>query len=132
MEKLFKGSLFIIILLFSENCFSQSVASPYEVGTWQGFRTAAISYTFDDNCTNQLALAVPMFNEFNFKLTLFTATGSNTGFSPNWTGLQTAASQGHEIASHTVTHSHISGMLDSVQSYEFKTSQDIINSYIPL
>ncbi|HZL41978.1 MAG TPA: hypothetical protein VFD66_01710, partial [Verrucomicrobiae bacterium] len=28
--------------------FAGSVAAPYEVGRWDGFRPAAISYTFDD------------------------------------------------------------------------------------
>ena len=80
--------------------YSQTIALPYQVGNWPGFRTAAVSYTFDDDCSNQLAIAVPMFNEFGYKLTLFTVTG----WGPNWSGLQNAANQGHEIASHTVTH----------------------------
>ena len=32
---------------------AQTSASPYEVGTWQGFRTAAITFTFDDGSLNQ-------------------------------------------------------------------------------
>lgn len=80
--------------------YSQTIAPPYQVGNWPGFRTAAVSYTFDDDCSNQLAIAVPMFNEFGYKLTLFTVTS----WGPNWTGLQNAANQGHEVASHTVTH----------------------------
>jgi hypothetical protein len=76
-----------------------SVAAPYEIGTWEGFRPAAISYTFDDNLPNQYAVAVPMFNARGFKLTLFTVTSWLSG----WSNPQIAAS-GHEIASHTVTH----------------------------
>ena len=126
MRKSVGAFLFVALLLFSRNCFSQKVDSPYEVGTWQGFRSAAISYTFDDNCSNQLALAVPMFDEFDFNLTLFTVTN----WSPNWTGLQNAASKGHEIASHTVSHPSLNGLSDAQQLTELKNSQDIINAHI--
>jgi peptidoglycan-N-acetylglucosamine deacetylase len=103
--------LSIIILLSLNSLHSQSVAPGYQVGTWQGFRTAAISFTFDDNCLNQLALAVPMFKTHGFNLTLFTVTS----WSPNWTGLQNAASDGNEVASHTVTHTSLGGLTDAQQ-----------------
>jgi oligosaccharide reducing-end xylanase len=50
---------------------------------------------------------------------------------PNWTGLQNAASNGFEIASHTVDHSDLSGMSSSAQITEYSQSQATINSYIP-
>ncbi|MGA2322458.1 MAG: polysaccharide deacetylase family protein [Sedimentisphaerales bacterium] len=106
--------------------YSGTVASPYEVGNWPGFRTAAVSYTFDDDCSNQLAIAVPMFNEFGYKLTLFTVTS----WGPNWTGLQNAANQGHEIASHTVTHPSLGGLTIAQQTTELADSQSVINSHI--
>ncbi|MFO7448185.1 MAG: polysaccharide deacetylase family protein [Ignavibacteriaceae bacterium] len=120
------STLFLFFFLFSHYCFSQSVVSPYEVGTWQGFRPAAISYTFDDNTPNQLAVAVPMFDEFDFKLTLFTVMN----WGPNWTGLQSAASNGHEIASHTVTHASLTNLSDTQQTTELKNSYETINSRI--
>jgi len=122
---------FSIALLYFQFGFSQTIDTPYTVGTWQGFRTAAISYTFDDNCPNQLGIAVPMFNEYGFKLTLFTTPTSSAGWAPNWTGLQNASAQGHEIASHTITHNNITGMKDSVQDVEFGNSQLEINTHIP-
>ena len=126
------GKLFFCIAFISLSGLgqSQSIESPYEVGTWQGFRSAAVTYTFDDNCPNQLLIAVPMFDEFDFKLTLFTVTNPSWGWAANWNGLQNAASEGHEIASHTVTHNSFSGMVDSLQENELKNSQDVINSHI--
>ena len=111
------GKLFFCIAFISLSGLgqSQSIESPYEVGTWQGFRSAAVTYTFDDNCPNQLLIAVPMFDEFDFKLTLFTVTNPSWGWAANWNGLQNADSEGHEIASHTVTHNSFSGMVDSLQ-----------------
>jgi oligosaccharide reducing-end xylanase len=119
-------NIFVALILLSSNCIAQSVSSPYEVGTWQGFRIAAISYTFDDNCSNQLALAVPMFNTYGFQLTLFTVIN----WGPNWTGLQSAAAKGHEIASHIMSHTSLNTLSDSLQTIELKNSQAAINAAI--
>jgi hypothetical protein len=105
---------------------ARTIDSPYQIGSWPGFRTAALSYTFDDNCSNQLAVAVPMFNEFSFKLTLFTVTTWVT----SWAGLKSAALLGHEIASHTVTHVSLGGLGASTQDNELKNSRDAINANI--
>jgi peptidoglycan-N-acetylglucosamine deacetylase len=107
---------FIILFLFNHNSFSQGINAPYEVGTWQGFRSAAISYTFDDQCPNQLVLAVPMFNEYNFQLTMFPVIN----WGPNWSGLQSAANKGHEIASHTISHADLSTLTDSFTDHRIK------------
>ncbi len=114
------------LLTFSAACYSQTVPSSYQVGTWKGFRSAAITYTFDDNCSNQLALAVPMFNQLNFNLTLFTVIN----WGPNWTGLQAAEAKGHEIASHTMSHTSLGTLSDSLQLIELKNSQSTIEAHI--
>jgi len=103
-----------------------SVAAPYEIGMWEGFRPAAISYTFDDDLPNQYAKAVPMFNARGFKLTLFTVTSWLSG----WSNVQTAASYGHEIASHTVTHPVLSGLTLAQQTNELANSQAAINANV--
>ena len=104
------------------------VVSPYEIGTWRGFRSAAISYTFDDGCSNQFAVAIPMFDKKGFKLTLFIVTGNS--LFPGWSKLQNAAIKGHEIASHTVTHANLGQLSDSQQTIELKNSRDAINANI--
>lgn len=119
--------VWILVLLFSKITFSQSANSSYEIGTWKDFKSAAVTYTFDDNTPNQLAVVVPMFDEYNYKLTLFTVIN----WGPNWTGLKKAAANGHEIASHTISHSSLSGLSSTQQNTELKNSQDIINNNIP-
>ena len=122
--------LFSFIMTFTASVsLAGLVVSPYEIGTWRGFRSAAISYTFDDGCPNQFAVAVPMFDQKGFKLTLFTVTG-NSMF-PGWTKLQTAAAKGHEIASHTVTHANFGQLPGPQQTTELKNSKDAINTNIP-
>jgi oligosaccharide reducing-end xylanase len=107
-----------------------TVDPPYEVGTWQGFRTAAITYTFDDGRPGLYSSAIPMFNEpnFGFKLTAFIVTNWS---SSDWTALQAAAAEGHEIASHTVSHPALSGLSLENLTAELVNSQNIINSHIP-
>jgi hypothetical protein len=105
---------------------ARKVETPYEVGTWSGFRSAAICYTFDDGYGGALGIAVPEFEKYGFKLTLFIATD----WSPDWAGLQNAASNGHEVASHTVSHPHLSAESNARQTVELKDSREIINSHI--
>jgi len=113
-------------LLIGQMGLAQTVDSLYEIGTWSGFRDAAISYTFDDGCPNQFSIAIPMFNEFDFDLTLFTVTS----WSPNWNNLRDAAAQGHEVASHTVTHPYLNQLTLTDQQAELKNSQDAINAQV--
>ncbi|MGO9588066.1 MAG: polysaccharide deacetylase family protein [Limisphaerales bacterium] len=121
---------FSIMVLTASVSFAGSVAAPYEIGTWRGFRPAAISYTFDDGCSNQFAVAIPMFNARGFKLTLFSVVGATSGMFPGWSKLQAAAAGGHEIASHTLTHPNLGQLPDSQQTTELKDSQAAINANI--
>jgi len=116
----------IVILLFTVLYKAQTIDTLYEVGTWQGFRSGAVSFTFDDNCPNQLSVVKPMFDQYGFKMTFF----SVISWGPNWTALQAAALNGHEIGSHTVSHTSLSSLTDDQQTAEFKNSQDAINSHI--
>ncbi|MBN1398429.1 MAG: polysaccharide deacetylase family protein [Bacteroidetes bacterium] len=115
-----------IFLVFSIPVYSQTIVSPYEVGTWMGFRDAAVSYTFDDNCTNQLKVAVPMFDSCGFKLTLFTVTN----WSPNWSGLSNAVANGHEVGNHTVSHADFRDITDEQEELEISTASNLINTNI--
>jgi len=104
-----------------------SIAAPYQVGTWQGFRPGALSFTFDDSCANQFTIAIPMFNQKGLKMTLFSCTGVMFA---GWPKLQSAAAQGHEIASHTVTHRDLPNLSDADQLAELTNSQNAINANV--
>ncbi len=124
------GVFFSIMVLTASVSLAGSVAAPYEIGTWQGFRAAAISYTFDDGCSNQFAVAVPMFDAKGFKVTLFSVVGATNRMFPGWSKLQNAAADGHEIASHTLMHPRLGQLSDSEQTTELKDSRDAINANI--
>ncbi len=120
----------VLLLAFVAAAFSQTVPAGYQIGTWQGFRSAAVSYTFDDNIPNQLSIAVPMFHKFGFNVTLFTVTSPKWVWPANWDGLQKAANEGTEIASHTIDHPNFSQISDSAQKAELALSRDTIDARI--
>jgi peptidoglycan-N-acetylglucosamine deacetylase len=122
------GSIPFCFLLLLGSPAAGSIAPPYEVGTWRGFRPAAISYTFDDDLPNQYSIATPMFNARGFEMTLFTVTTWVPGGS--WSPVKTAAASGHEIASHSVTHPDFSTLTSAQQTNELKNSQLTINANI--
>lgn len=125
------GSLLLLLLASAAGLsFAGTINPPYEVGTWRSFRTAAVSYTFDDSCANQFTKAVPMFNQAGFKMTLFSCTGTSSGLFYGWQKLTNAAAYGHEIASHTVSHSSMGGMADANQLSELTNSQNAINTNV--
>jgi peptidoglycan-N-acetylglucosamine deacetylase len=120
--------LFSLMAITSSISLAGSVAAPYQIGTWRGFRPAAISYTFDDDLPNQYAVAVPMFNARGFKITLFTVPNWLPGGS--WAPAQNAALHGNEIASHTVTHPRLPELSAGQQTNELADSQAAINAHV--
>ena len=118
--------VFLISLLLNGSSKAQTIDSLYEVGTWQGFRSSAISFTFDDNTPNQLSVVMPMFDQYGFKMTFYPVIN----WGPNWTALQAAAKNGHEIGSHTVSHANLGSSTNDQQIAEYKNSQDAINQRI--
>ncbi|MGK9477020.1 polysaccharide deacetylase family protein [Melioribacter sp. OK-6-Me] len=118
--------LFLSIFISSYKIFPQSEINDYKVADWFNFKDAAITYTFDDNCANQLKEVVPMFDQYNYKLTLFIVTNWN----PDWEGLRKAAANGHEIASHTVSHPFLDQMPENELESELKNSAELIGANI--
>lgn len=121
------GFLFVCLMLSGSINSMAQVPSTYQVGQWYQFKSAAISYTFDDNTSNQLPVAIPLLNQYNFKSTLFVVPG----WGPNWSGLNTASQNGHEVASHTVSHTTLTTLSITEQDAECKNSQSTINANIP-
>ncbi len=119
------ASLFLMLCISIKSM--AQIPSTYQVGRWYKFKSAAVTYTMDDNTSNQLPVAIPLFNQYNFKTTMFVVTN----WSPNWSQLNTAAGNGHEIASHTVSHATLNSIGVSQQETEYRNSQNTINSNVP-
>ncbi len=128
MKKMIMICSLVIVLMTVNIGYSKTIDSSYEVGTWPGFRKAAVTYTFDDGNSNQFAIALPMFDELGFKMTLFTVTG---WIKENWPILKAAAYNGHEVASHTISHPSLNSINIEKQEIELKQSKEAIDANIP-
>lgn len=100
-----------------------SLSENWEIATWKNFCQSAITHTWDDNTTKQLTTALPIYDEFGFKATFFVTNLWN----PNWTSFKNASQNGHEIASHTLTHASFASLTAAQIQTELSGSQNNIN-----
>ena len=117
--------LFIAGLVALFQVSNAQIAAGYEVGTWYGFKKVAITYSFDDNTSNQIPVVVPLLNQYNFKATFNPVVNWVGG---NWAGWQTLANNGNEIASHTVSHAILNAITVAEQDTECKNAQSTIKT----
>lgn len=116
---------FIIGCIFYNQSQAQ-IAANYEIGTWYKFKTAALTYSFDDGTSNQLSVAMPMFDKYGYKMSFNVVTN----WVSDWKPYSNASANGHEIASHTVSHVKLNTISATNQDPELKNSQSIINSNV--
>ncbi|WP_416445876.1 polysaccharide deacetylase family protein [Leeuwenhoekiella sp. A16] len=102
---------------------TSAIASVYEIAVWKNFTQAAITHTWDDNTANQLTVALPLYDAYNMQTTFFTVTD----WGPNWDVLKKAAANGHEVASHSVTHTRFDELSEEQIAKELEESRDAIN-----
>ncbi|MBR5411798.1 MAG: polysaccharide deacetylase family protein [Fibrobacter sp.] len=79
---------------------SMIYAQDAEIATWSGFRKGAASFTFDDGAPSHVSDGAPLFDKYGYKGTFNLVVNWN----PNWSGFQSMADNGHEIASHSNSH----------------------------
>ena len=120
-----RNIIIVTILIFFSSIVSAQIAAGYEVGTWYGFKKVAITYSFDDNTSNQIPVVVPLLNQYNFKATFNPVVNWVGG---NWAGWQTLANNGNEIASHTVSHANLNAISVAEQDTECKNAQSTIKT----
>ena len=116
----------ILSFSISIDCLTQKIPKEYEVAPWYGFKTAAITYSFDDGTSGHLKVAVPLLDKYNFKGSFNLITQINN----NYRGFKAAAKNGHEIASHTITHPNLKDQDREIQTQELKESKKTIEKNI--
>lgn len=99
-----------------------NISCTTEVATWQGFATAAVSYTYDDGCPNQFTTAVPLMDKYGFKGTFYLVTQ----WLSEWNTFAECAHNGHEIASHTLTHPNLCEITADSAAVELSQSKQLI------
>ena len=105
--------------VFSISVVGSAYAQTVEIGTWAGFRTGAVSFTFDDAAPSHVTSVGPMFDKYGYKATFNVVTN----WVSDWSGFQSLATNGHEIASHSKSH-------PDIMSGEEATSKKLISDNI--
>ena len=98
------------------------IPQDYEIAPWHGWKQGAITYSFDDGCQGQITSAIPSLNKYGLKATFNLVTS----WTSDWNSFRQAAQNGHEIASHTISHAN----LDSAGENELSQSKQIIEQNI--
>ncbi|NTW61568.1 polysaccharide deacetylase family protein, partial [Candidatus Saccharibacteria bacterium] len=89
-----------------------------------GFNRPLATITFDDGFANSYTQALPLLNKYGFGSTQFITTGLvNTDGYLSTSQLQSLATAGSEIASHSVTHSNLSIATATSYTNELSASQ---------
>ena len=102
------------------------IPEEYEIAPWHGFMPSAITYSFDDGSKNHLEKVVPLFDKYDLKASFNLITNIRN----DWDGYKAAADNGHEISSHTITHSHLKEQDDETQNQEYKESKKLIEKMV--
>lgn len=61
-----KTKITLLLLFVFFNPVSAQIATDYEVATWYGFKTCAVTFTFDDFTSNQMPIAKPLLDQYGF------------------------------------------------------------------
>jgi peptidoglycan/xylan/chitin deacetylase (PgdA/CDA1 family) len=94
----------------------QRPAPPFEIARYQGNRTAAISYTFDDGLKEHYTIVMPELAKRGIAATFWIIGKTPEGkpvkgiegiYSMTWGEIKTLAERGHEIGNHAYTHPYL-------------------------
>jgi peptidoglycan/xylan/chitin deacetylase (PgdA/CDA1 family) len=129
IRALFSTTTLLLLTTWCMTCatLAATIPSPYELATWRGFRASAVSYTFDDNSPKQFSVAQPMFDAKGLQATFFCIVGNLSA--AQWATIESASANGHEIASHTLTHPDITKVTDDQVAAELSGSKSLIESH---
>jgi oligosaccharide reducing-end xylanase len=97
-------------------------APTVEIGKWGNFCQGAVSHTFDDGTAGQSSVAVPAFNAKGLHMTMFVVINWVGG---KWTPFQNAFKDGHEIGSHSNSHTK------QAPASDLSSSQKSIQQNVP-
>lgn len=128
-------TLFILISVNSLD-LSPQIPKEYTIAPWHDFKSAAITYSFDDGSPNQSTM-IPILDKVGFKASFNLII---QGWPIDWDIYKQAAKNGHEIASHTYTHATITNLkgeeeqkeiVDSKLFLEGKIGQEVVTLVYP-
>src|SRR5260221_3206477 len=112
------GYLLIVLSSFSlAACeYLNLVSNRVYISEFPEERTAAVSFTFDDNYPSSLSYIAPMFEKYEFKATFFVIPNQvNDTQWPEWKKL---SEKGFEIGNHSLNHLTLTQIKDTTQLHE--------------
>jgi oligosaccharide reducing-end xylanase len=115
-----------VFLLFSVLCLHFPSFGQAAVETWRRSAKGAMSITWDDNEPTQFTTAVPLMNRYDIRGTFFIVTDNVK----DWETIRSAALDGHEIGSHTVSHAYFDELDADDIEFELRRSKEIIDSQV--
>ena len=81
------------------------IPKEYTVAPWHGFSESAVTYSLDDLTSNQLPVALPLFDKYGVKASFNVVT--TWVKQEEWPQLKAVVKKGHEVTSHTVNHKNM-------------------------
>ncbi|MBM4354862.1 MAG: hypothetical protein FJ109_13915 [Deltaproteobacteria bacterium] len=121
-----------LLLVLVATVLPLNASASHQVMRWHDNHAAAVSVTFDDGLYTHVTVGVPELNARGFKGTSFVLTGDGWNEWPGyWQSWQAAASQGHEVGSHTVTHAHLTKISATELQQELSVSKATIEASVP-
>ena len=102
------------------------------VASFKDDRRAAMTFNFDDGCARVYTLAVPMFENFGYRATIFLNPGITTeGTVPgSWDSWRDAHKRGFEVGNHTMHHYNLTEVPQQVLEDEIEQGYNIIKEKI--
>jgi len=132
-----KTNLFIIAFFL---LVMQSIAQPtgyfglfsYNIASWLDNKKAAAAVTFDDALNNQFDYAMPALNARDISATFFVVANSGS-YPVDWTKVQNARANGHEIGAHGMTHMNLNNTVHNYSVFfeETFSAKTVIESHLP-
>lgn len=119
--------LFLFLFLLSL-CLSAQI--PGGLCNWDNNKKAAIVLTFDDWSPGHYPLVVPALSSRNINATFF-VTLAQIPSAAEWTKVNTAATNGNEIANHTKTHPGLTASSGAQLKDEIRNMKSLIDANIP-
>ena len=112
----------LLLLSMAFVMFSSMKSFSQEIATWAGFTKAAVTWTFDDGARESSAhtWAAGELDKYGFPGTFYLVTNWTSGQYGSYSAL---VAKGHEIGSHSDSHSSSDG--------ELASSQNTINQNLP-
>jgi len=92
---------------------------------WPDGARGAVSLSFDDGLRTHVENAIPTLNDYGFRGTFYIPMASGGAFDQRIDHWRTAASQGHEIGNHSMTHPCSANFGFSRRALDYLTLEDI-------